>query len=1515
MVCGTQITWTNTLTTITLSQVDGTEIEFIDQLTGGQPLNGQFSSAGGSRGSTFITHDGSGAILQTAAAIQDVSGSCTNQGGPFPVSGTVTFRDGTTHTFVNGSLTQIRDRNGNTAALAYNQCTGTTTIADSLGRTTTITAGLITYSGVGGVARHVTFGSDPTLGGLRADQEALFNQYIAQGEGYNCGTSAQPALCAAVLYPMLGIAQAATINGNAGTITLPSNTAAYTLQNDIYGNLARIILPTGGAYEYDYDHVMACGLSASSNCSYYGAAYLKEKRIYADAGADRTTGWVQRTTFASYYSNGQVYDGRNPPTALTPIVTVVKYFTPDSTPTGALSGEEKHTFFLGSSQGTALTPWKNGKESLTQIYNTDAQTLLKTTTQTWDQRPCASNDRIPCAWYAGTLESDPTLAHDPVLTQEIETYGSETSKRTYGYDSYSNQTSVAEYGFGAGAAGALVRTTTTSFDTDSVFPNSSSYLALNILGLPWTETVTDGNGSMVTQTTWTYDSSSLTDRSNITGHDPSYGTSFTYRGNPTSIATGIQPDGPLMSYRQYDIAGNTVKVLDPRGACTQWGYADAGNTFAFPTSVTSYTGLNCTGTAMTASAIYDYNIAKPASSTDVNNNTTSFDYTDPLDRLKLITRPPGGGSTAFTYTDTVGALSATTAVAQSSGTPITTTQNYDGLGRKTRATRTAACASGGDVNADTTYDSRGRVYQVSTPYCPGATPGYTTTLYDGLGRPTSVTAPGGAVTTNTYTTSSLGLVTAVTTPAIVSGAAGTITRQSTTDAQGRLRQVIEDPAGNTYQTTYAYDALDNLTAVSQSGQTRTFLYDSLKRLRQAINPESGQLTYTYDGSGNLSTKLDARSITTTLSYDGMNRILSKSYSSLGNGVSYVYDSTQSGCNGLGRLASVTCGTSTTNYSCYDKLGHVTSSSQTPAGTTYPAFHYTWDLSGALASETYPSGRIVTNTYDAAGRVHLVQGQPTVGASTTNYASNVLYASQGALQNVQLGNGIAETWSFGTPEQQPTQLVASGTNASLTLGWSYGAEDHNNGNIQSATIVRSGVSTTQQFTYDAINRLTAANEVGGWSQGYNYDAFGNLTGGAATGITAAFPGSISATNNRITDPGWRYDLAGNVIQSPAAASVVYDAENRQTSYTTSGSAPATATYAYDGEGRRVRKTEADGATTTYVYDAMGQLAAEYDTGSSTASGTQYLTADNLGSTRLLTDANGAVVACHDYQPFGAEIPSGNNSRGACYAGTDNPKQKFTGKERDAETGLDYFGARYFSGTQGRFTSPDPLPWLGWQRGNSDAQKKFANWIADPQNLNLYAYVDGNPLNRADPTGMYACNGDKQQCQAFKDALAIVQKAASGLKEGSKERKQLDSVLKFYGKDDGKGPGINFGNLGGMGAVGITQTDHGKTTITFDTAALGGMSKVGQGETVAHEGTHGRDDHMPGVGAGLFWKFYDTEYHAYQSESYVDMGLGKASETDKYPSWAPGMSYSDHVKNITRDAYDNAVLDCQNAGCAP
>jgi len=114
------------------------------------------------------------------------------------------------------------------------------------------------------------------------------------------------------------------------------------------------------------------------------------------------------------------------------------------------------------------------------------------------------------------------------------------------------------------------------------------------------------------------------------------------------------------------------------------------------------------------------------------------------------------------------------------------------------------------------------------------------------------------------------------------------------------------------------------------------------------------------------------------------------------------------------------------------------------------------------------------------------------------------------------------------------------------------------------------------------------------------------------------------------------------------------------------------------------------STVFVYNIQGQLVAEYsDARPTTTGGTSYLTEDTLGTPRVDTDANGNVKARHDYQPFGEElyaVPGYGPRRMLC---RDNVNQKFTLKERDIETGLDFFKARYYGSQQGRFTSPDPL----------------------------------------------------------------------------------------------------------------------------------------------------------------------------------------------------------------------------------
>ena len=383
--------------------------------------------------------------------------------------------------------------------------------------------------------------------------------------------------------------------------------------------------------------------------------------------------------------------------------------------------------------------------------------------------------------------------------------------------------------------------------------------------------------------------------------------------------------------------------------------------------------------------------------------------------------------------------------------------------------------------------------------------------------------------------------------------------------------------------------------------------------------------------------------------------------------------------------------------------------------------------------------------------------------------------------MKLGNGLSANTNYNS-RLQPTSIAVGSL---LTLTYTYSATQ-NNGNVASQTINRGSLgSWTDSYGYDGVNRLTSAAEsgTGTWSEGYSYSATGNRwltsTPAGLPAPTAEVPQGSSwyQASNQIT--GWYYDCAGNITGIPVTPgstppcgttptgtllrTATYDAENRMTSATDSNG--NTTTYVYDGDGRRVQKTTPQG-TTVFVYDPMGNLAQEY--GPNSQSGTQYLSTDSLGSTRLVTDASGAAISCHDYLPFGEEVNAGTAGRTSCYPAPPPPAGGgvlFTGKERDAESGLDFFDARYMSSAQGRFTSTDPVTIT-------------THRLLNPQELNLYAYVANNPLRFIDPTGkVLQCVGtDNQQNQCFADLQQIAGDAANRLSIDAKT-----GVVSFDTKD--------------------------------------------------------------------------------------------------------------------------------------
>jgi RHS repeat-associated protein len=557
-----------------------------------------------------------------------------------------------------------------------------------------------------------------------------------------------------------------------------------------------------------------------------------------------------------------------------------------------------------------------------------------------------------------------------------------------------------------------------------------------------------------------------------------------------------------------------------------------------------------------------------------------------------------------------------------------------------------------------------------------------------------------------------------------------------------------------YVTTYSYDPVGNLLQVNQAGdgsqaaRVRSFTYDSFSRLLTAHNPESGTICYGswsngqcvngYDADGNLLYKTSPQAnqtstATTTISYcyDSLNRMLAKQYTNSGAtlpacgstppylpnpAVTYSYDS---GTNAIGRLSSLTDQAGSGSYS-YDPLGRMSTEQRTINGGS-KSMGYSYNLDGSLQALTYPSTRVVNYTYNTAG-----QALTAIDGNGTSYVGNATHWPSG--QEYQRWMPVIYFRTDLNKRLQPSAFYSDDGKATVYMSRSYTYNDGSNNGDVMAIANNKDTTRSQAFTYDQLNRVSSASDNAHWGNTYGYDAWGNLLQKAALGSKPLGEslGVSADVQNRLhvaAGADYQYDAAGNMTYNASGMYYSYDQENRITG-------AGGYTYVYDADGNRVEKTTGGSSPSGMVYwymapgivaesDLSGNLQSEYvffeggrvariDLPGNTL---HYYLSDHLQSTSMLVSVSGAIEDESDYYPYGGERQITN---------TVNNHYKFTGKERDIETGLDYFGARYYSNVSGRFVTPDKLL-MGVDR------------MYEPQRLNLYSYASNNPVRFVDPTG--------------------------------------------------------------------------------------------------------------------------------------------------------------------------------------
>jgi RHS repeat-associated protein len=890
------------------------------------------------------------------------------------------------------------------------------------------------------------------------------------------------------------------------------------------------------------------------------------------------------------------------------------------------------------------------------------------------------------------------------------------AKTNFLYSYFGGATEEDDYDYGGG----LLRRVLTAYD----YNTSCGVTNSNVSDRPCSVTIENGSGTQASTITYTYDAN----------------------GNMLS-----EGSGGLTRTFTYNSTGTVATSTDVNGAKTTYTYGACNG--AFPTSIGLPLGL-------TESMTWDCTGGVETSFTDLNGQTTAIGYdfssnpyywrvrsvTDPMGNVNLFYYQPnasyGGTYEKARFLNFNGGSS-----------QLSNIQYDDGLGRAYVDQHREEPNSSTLDSVSYNFDGNGRLASATLP----CTAGYggrcssteTTYAYDALSRPLKITDGGGGYASYSYAGNDVYVVVG---PA--PSGENTKRRRLEYDALGRLTSVCEitglslsGTCGQTvsatgYWTKYSYDALGDLTGVVQNAQdgsetqSRGYTYDDFGRMTSETEPESGTTALYYDTSpdcgsstGNLVERKDNDGNVACFSYDSLHRVTSVTYTGPYHSNTpnryFVYDgATVDGkamTNAKGRLAEAYTAASSTGAKItdlgfsYDADGHVTKvyESTEHSGGYYVVSSTYWP-NGVLDTLSGLPG-LPTITYGVDG-----EGRPysATAASGQNPVASVGYNPASEVTGLNFGSGDSDSFAYDSNTDRITQYRFSVNGQSVTgnLGWNA------NGTLASLDITDPfNGSNTQNCTYvhDDLARLSSANCVNGsttvWSQTFSYDPFGNLEKSGSM----SFQPTYSWQSNRMTGIGNftpTYDNNGNVTND-GLNTFAWDANGRPT--TADG-----VILTYDALGRMVEQ-DRSGTYTEIVYEPDGGKLARMNgqslieafvplpagaTAAYLPSGLAYYRhADWLGNTRLVSTTSRTVTADLAYSPYGYG-----------YAESGGLDKSFTGHFQDTAANLYDFMYREY-GIQGRWPSPDPLDTGAFN-------------LADPQSLDLYAYVRNSPMSLTDPLGL-------------------------------------------------------------------------------------------------------------------------------------------------------------------------------------